>query len=404
MNPTYQSSYLIIQIIVCIVLVLPTLYIFVFAFAGLFFKQAKYEDNPIVRRIAILIPCYKEDNVIIEVAKDALSQDYPQAKYDVVIIADSFKPETIERLKELPVKVIEVKFDKSTKSKALNEAMRQLNNSYEIAVVLDADNLMAADFLSKVNATFEGSFMAVQGHRAAKNMDTSLAILDAVSEEINNHIFRKGHRVLGLSSAIIGSGMAFRYDFFKNMMSSVTAVGGFDKEIELHMLKNGHKIAYLGDALVYDEKVQKAEVFSNQRRRWLSAQFHYFRKDFGSSVKALITKGNIDYFDKAIQFIQPPRILLLGAVTMTGILFLLLNIYFDVENIYSFLWIIVLALCYIAFFISIPRSFYNTGTLKAMVSLPKGMLLMFGSLLKIKGANKQFIHTKHSAVKSPQKK
>jgi hypothetical protein len=25
-------------------------------------------------------------------------------------------------------------------------------------------------------------------------------------------------------------------------------------------------------------------------------------------------KGNVDYFDKAIQFIQPPRILLLGAV------------------------------------------------------------------------------------------
>ena len=404
MNPTFQSSYLIIQIVVCIVLVLPTLYIFVFAFAGLFFKQGKYADKPTIRNIAVLIPGYKEDDVIIEVAKDALIQDYPQAKYDVVIIADSFQPETIERLNELPIKVIEVKFDKSTKSKALNEAMKQLKDSYEIAVVLDADNLMTHDFLSKVNAAFEGGFMAIQGHRAAKNMNTSLAILDAVSEEINNHIFRKGHRVLGLSSAIIGSGMAFRYDFFKEMMSSVTAIGGFDKEIELHMLKNGHKIAYLGDALVYDEKVQKAEVFSNQRRRWLSAQFHYFRKDFGSSVKALITKGNIDYFDKAIQFIQPPRILLLGAVTMTGILFLLLNIYFDVENIYSFLWIIVLSLCYIAFFISIPRSFYNTGTLKAMASLPKGMFLMFGSLLKIKGANKQFIHTKHSAVKTPQKK
>ena len=403
MNPAFQSIYLAVQIIVYALLLMATLYIFVFAFAGLFYRQAPYAEKPVLRKIAVLIPGYKEDDVIIEVAKDALAQDYPHDKYDVVIIADSFHPETISLLKELPVIVIEVKFDKSTKSKALNKAMEQLTADYEIAVVLDADNVMAADFLTKINASFEQKYMAVQGHRAAKNMDTPLAILDAVSEEINNHIFRKGHRVLGLSSAIIGSGMAFRYGFFKNMMASVTAVGGFDKEIELKMLKDNHKIAYLHDALVYDEKVQKAEVFSNQRRRWLSAQLHYFRQDIGSSVKALVTQGNIDYFDKAIQFVQPPRILLLGAVIMSGMFFLLINLLFSIGWQYNLLWILLEALCIFAFMFSIPRSFYTAGTLKAMASLPKGMLLMFGSLMKIKGANKQFIHTKHSAVKSTPK-
>jgi cellulose synthase/poly-beta-1,6-N-acetylglucosamine synthase-like glycosyltransferase len=398
MNPSLQFIYLVIQIVVYSALFLATLYIFVFALAGLFYKQAPYAENVGLRKIAVLIPGYKEDDVIIEVAKGALLQDYPAAMYDVVIIADSFQPETIIKLKELQIIVIEVKFDKSTKSKALNKAMEQLADSYDIAVVLDADNVMAADFLVKINASFEGAFMAVQGHRAAKNMDTPLAILDAVSEEINNHIFRKGHRVLGLSSAIIGSGMAFRYSFFKTLMSSVTAIGGFDKEIELKMLKSGHKIDYLDDALVYDEKVQKAEVFSNQRRRWLSAQLHYFRKDIGSAVKALLAQGNIDYFDKAIQFIQPPRILLLGAVFMSGLLFLMLNFISGTEILYSLLWLLVIGLCILAFLFSIPRSFYTTGTLKAMVSLPKGMLLMLGSLLKIKGANKQFIHTKHTST------
>ena len=403
MNTTLHSIYLIIQIVIYAVLLLSTLYIFLFALAGLFYKQSAYPKHVGLRKIAVLIPGYKEDDVIIDVAKDALTQDYPPEMYDIVIIADSFQPETIIRLKELPIKVIEVKFDKSTKSKALNKAMEQLADNYDIAVVLDADNLMATDFLSKINAAFELNYMAVQGHRAAKNMDTPLAILDAVSEEINNHIFRKGHRVLGLSSAIIGSGMAFRYDFFKTMMSSVTAIGGFDKEIELKMLKGNHKIDYLDDALVYDEKVQKAEVFSNQRRRWLSAQLHYFRQDFGSSIEALITKGNIDYFDKAIQFIQPPRILLLGAVTLLGTLFFLINYFTGEMSFTNWLWILVVAMCIIAFLFSIPRSFYKISTLKAMASLPKGMLLMLGSLLKIKGANKQFIHTKHSAVKSPPK-
>ncbi len=393
-----MSLFNLVQICLLVVLGLSTLYIFVYAFAGLFYAQPKLPVPEIDHKIAVLIPGYKEDNVILEVAIDALSQDYPKKLYDVIVIADTFEAGTLQRLRALPIKVIEVSFEKSTKSKALNKAMEQLASDYGIAVVLDADNLMASDFLTKVNGVLQRDYLAVQGHRTAKNMNTSLAILDAVSEEINNHIFRKGHRVLGLSSAIIGSGMAFKYDFFKEMMSTVTAVGGFDKEIELKMLKSGHKIAYLDDAFVYDEKVQKAEVFSNQRRRWLSAQLHYFRKDFFSSVKDLLLKGNVDYFDKALQFIQPPRILLLGALLLLGAGFSIANILVNNDIRYNIAWGLVGSTCILSFLFSIPLSFYNLKTLKALASLPKGMLLMLGSLLKIKGANKKFIHTQHSST------
>jgi hypothetical protein len=54
-------------------------------------------------------------------------------------------------------------------------------------------------------------------------------------------------------------------------------------------------------------KNTKSEVFGNQRRRWLSAI--PLEKIF-NALKDLVLKGNVDYFDKAIQFIQPPRILL----------------------------------------------------------------------------------------------
>lgn len=389
--------YHLIQIIILVLLGLATLYILIFSFASLFYKQLPYSANGKIKKIAVLIPGYKEDEVIIEVTKAALQQKYPMNLFDVIVIADSFLQETITELKALPIKLIEVSFDKSTKSKALNYAMATLTRDYDIALVLDADNLMANDFLKKINAAFEHGYVAVQGHRTAKNMNTSWAILDAVSEEINNNIFRKGHRVLGLSSAIIGSGMAFKYNYFKSLMSTVTAVGGFDKEIELKILKEGHKIVYLDDALVYDEKVQKSEVFGNQRRRWLSAQFHYFRKDFLNALKDLLFKGNIDYFDKAIQFIQPPRILLLGAVMIFGMTFITINYLLkDTVAEYSYYWLILIIACVLSFIFSVPRSFYNLNTLRALVSLPKGMFMMLLSLLRIKGANKTFIHTQHT--------
>ena len=381
----------ILQYILIIYLGLSSFYIFIFAFASIFTIRPKMPSFNAMRRYAVLIPGYKEDQVIIDVAADALNQDYPKELFDVIIIADSFKKETLAELSNLKVRIIEVSFELSTKSKALNAAMNELGDDYDVAVVLDADNIMQVDFISKVNRAFNLGFTAVQGHRVAKNTNTNFAILDAISEEVNNRIFRKGHRVLGLSAALIGSGMAIDYKYFKNMMKSIKAVGGFDKEIELQILKETRIIGYLQDAYVYDEKVQKAEVFSNQRRRWLSAQIHYFSKDFLNSVKHLFKYRNFDYFDKAIQFIQPPRIMLLGLLGIINIFSILFN-----SNKWMTAWLYVLAAVVLTFIFAVPGKFYNLKTLFAVVTLPKAFFLMFLSLLKVRGANKKFIHTEHT--------
>jgi hypothetical protein len=60
-----------------------------------------------------------------------------------------------------------------------------------------------------------------------------------------------------------------------------------------------------------------------------------------------------------------------------------------------YLWWAAFAATFIAFLLAIPSKFYNARTLKAVMSLPKGFLLMFLSLFKLKGANKKFIHTQH---------
>jgi cellulose synthase/poly-beta-1,6-N-acetylglucosamine synthase-like glycosyltransferase len=384
----------ILQIILLIYLGITTLYLIVFAISGLFKTKALESINHEQRRIAVLIPGYKEDGVILEVAKMALKQSYPSDKYDVVIIADTFQPSTLQLLKELPLKVIEVQFEVSTKAKALNKAFEILGDAYDIAVILDADNIMEFDFLKKLNGAFVPGTLAIQGHRTAKNMNTSFAILDAISEEINNHIFRKGHINIGLSSAIIGSGVGFDYLYFKNLSKNITAIGGFDKEVELAMLKSRKKIGYLHDAWVYDEKVQKAEVFSNQRRRWLSAQVHYFRKYFLNAIFNLIWKGNIEYFNKAFQFIQLPRVLLLGFLALLTPIFLWFNLFVNQEFCF-YVWVITLVTCLLTFAISVPKRLYNYQTYKALQSLPEGMIRMLLSLIKIKGANKKFIHTVH---------
>lgn len=395
------TTYDILQAALLITTILATAYILLFAVAGLFYRKRTAHVPDRLRRFAVFIPGYKEDEVILEVAEEAVKQQYPTDMYDIIVVADSFQPETIRKLQSMPLKVIEVSFDKSTKAKALNKAMSQLPEKYyDVALILDADNIMEPDFIEKLNRAFDKGYIAVQGHRTAKNQNTGLAILDAVSEEINNHLFRRGHRALGMSSGIIGSGMAFEYDYFKDMMRDIKAVSGFDKEIELKMTKEKQKIEYLQDAWVYDEKVQTSDVFVNQRRRWLYAQFYYFKQDIGSAVLHLFTRLNIDYFDKAIQFIQPPRILLIGEVIVFTLIFGTLNYFLSISFAWTLAWMFTLIACVLAFLFSVPRRFYTADTARAVLELPKGMLLMLLALLRIKGANKQFLHTKHTSTKS----
>ena len=368
-----------------------------FAIIGLFRKTNNTNRFDYYRKILVLIPAFKEDVVILEVVEDALKQDYPTDYYQIVVIADSLSEKTIDSLHTFPIETIQVKFSNSTKSKALNAACYQIEDDYDIVVVLDADNLMAKDFLIKINLGFANGFKVIQGHRVAKNSDTSFALLDGISEEINNHIFRQGHRAAGLSSALIGSAMGFEFGLFKRLMIDIDAIGGFDKELELLIAREKIKVDYLPNAFVFDEKVQNAYKFTNQRRRWLSAQFYYFGRDFLPSLRLMITQGNIEYFNKAFQFILPPRILLLGIVV-------LINLFVQSTKIgNTSVWLYLMVITVLIFLLSVPLKFYTFKTLKVIFDLPKGFFWMIVSLIKSRKANRQFIHTEHeknSSLKS----
>ncbi len=374
------------------------LYFLFFSVASLFYRE-RYMPNDLPRsKYAIFIPAYKEDQVIVQVAHQAIDHQSQNCSFDVYIIADSLKKETIEKLESLPLVVIEVSFEQSTKSKALNRAMKIVNKIYDYAIVLDADNVMEPGFIDRINDTLNEGFIVVQGHRKDKNKNTSFAILDAVSEAVNNSIFRKGHRVTGLSAALIGSGFAIKYEYFKKLMKDIHAVGGFDKELEIKIIRDNVRIGFSDKAVVLDEKVQKPEVFARQRRRWLSAQFIYFSRYFFTACRELLIHRNIDFFDKIIQMVSPPRVLQLGLTGLIAIITWLTG-FFTVAAPLAFpgyiLWLIVFTISIMAIILSTPRNFYTWKTMLALLHLPKAFFLMLLALFRLKGANKKFIHTQH---------
>src|ERR1700760_1527376 len=75
-------------------------------FSGRLARSAPAPGSFGTMRIAILVPAYKEDGIIVSTARSHLELDYPRELYDVYILADSFQETTLEQLGLLPVEVL----------------------------------------------------------------------------------------------------------------------------------------------------------------------------------------------------------------------------------------------------------------------------------------------------------
>ena len=368
----------------------------------LFFAVAGHRRQPVLpvavvatlRRMCVLMPAYRADAVIAETAPVAVRHVYA-GQADVHVIADGLLPATVQALRQVGAGVVEVGFAKSTKGKALLAALDELpRDAYDVAVILDVDNEMAPGFLEQVNDAFAAGYRVVQGHRTAKNLDSPFAVLDACNEEINNHIFRQGHAALGMSSALIGSGMAFEYGYLHQLLQDIGDTPGEDKELDFRVLKDRVKIAYLPEAHVLDEKIPNSQVFATQRTRWLATQQEFLFKYFGEGLRQL-GRGNLDFFDKILQSMLLPRVLLLGV--LGGLLGL--SLLWPVGPGPGF-WLALLLGTGVALLLALPARLYTRQVGRAVLHLPVALGAMVLALLQIRKAKTSFMPTPHAATRA----
>jgi cellulose synthase/poly-beta-1,6-N-acetylglucosamine synthase-like glycosyltransferase len=344
------------------------------------------------RKIGVLIPAYKENAVIVDSIRTNLQQTYPSDRYDLIVIADSIHPDVLAQLATYPIRIFEVSFVVSTVAKAINEALSRIaDKEYDIIVVSDADNHMAPDFLDRINTAFSQGWRAVQGHRVAKNTNTSVAVLDAISEEINNTIVRKGSRALGLSASIIGSGMGIEPTLMKEVMAHLRTMGGYDKELEMNLILAGHTIGYLEQAFIYDEKVAQKAVFENQRTRWIAAQWQflrfYFRRGMSEFANGRLASG----FKYAQAFVLP-RVLLIGILAICTAL----GLFSSNPVIWGFP-LVLLTILMISLITAVPSYLRKRLTVRELLLVPVLMFSFAKAIFNMRKAFKSFLPTPHTS-------
>ena len=374
-------------------------YLLLYAIASRFYRAPRFPDARTFRRFAVLFPAYKEDRVIASSVRGFLQQDYPQELFDIIVISDQMQDATNEELRSLPIRLLIADYRDSSKAKALTMAMESVSGEhYDIVAIMDADNLTSPDFLAEINRAFDNGARSVQAHRTGKNMNTDISVLDGISEEINNGIFRSGHNALGLSAALSGSGMAFEAEWFRNNVRLLETAGE-DKELEVLLLRQRIHTTYLPQIPVYDEKTQKEEAIGNQRKRWIAAQFGILRHSL-SGLREAVSKGNMDYCDKILQWMLPPRLIQLAGVFGLTFIFTVIGVWQAVQGAgqewtAAIKWWILSAAQIMAMLLPIPGRLLDKRLGKAILRIPLLALTTLGNLFKLKGAYKKFIHTEH---------
>ena len=77
------------------------LYLFVFSVYSKRKPQYNYPTAKKKYRFAVLFPAYQEDEVIIDSVKSFLSQEYSKGLYDIIVISNQMRQETIDNLKTM---------------------------------------------------------------------------------------------------------------------------------------------------------------------------------------------------------------------------------------------------------------------------------------------------------------
>ena len=393
----------IVEIVLWIIMAASVAYVVFFAIISLFYEKDDFASthtsvlNYRERRFLILYPAYHEDCVIINSVDKFFYQDYPTDRFRLVVISDHMTDETNKQLQTFPITLLTPVFEKSSKAKAMQYAINYIEEkidtheerSFDNLVVLDADNVVQHDFLRKLNILCNAGYEAIQCHRCAKNSNNDVAMLDGASEEINNTIFRKAHNRLGLSSALIGSGMCFDYKLFKKNVFQLSTAGE-DREMEALLLKQKVFIKYAAEIHVFDEKVSNQDNFQRQRMRWMTAQVQSLLRQLPHIPNAFI-HGNLNFIDKTIQQALIPRSILIVLLAATSILMTI------VVPEWCGKWWFLLIILALSLYIALPEQLRSRSLFGKVLAIPGLVLRMLKNLLHINHNNTDFIHTEHNS-------
>ena len=274
--PVGKNFYNILGIILSAVTIHKAFYFVIGMFFTRKFKPAKKQH-----KYGIVIAARNEKYVIGNLLDSINKQDYPKELLTTFVVADNCTDNTAEIARGKGAICYERHDDiHKTKGYALEFLFNNIEKDYGIEsfegfFVFDADNLLKANYISKMNDAFDSGVKIITSYRNTKNLSENWVASTYALHWIRS--IRTNHRarsVLHLATNIQGTGFLFSNEIVKNGWHYVSLTE--DRALTADAVAQGYEITYQDEAEFFDEQPVNLKIALRQRLRWSKGHLQAF--------------------------------------------------------------------------------------------------------------------------------
>ena len=277
-----------------------------------FRKRKNYATPDYAPRVAVLIPAYNEEKVIVRTIRSVMMSNYKNIR--IIVIDDGSTDRTYEVAKAAyPKEIASGRLTVLTKpnagkAEALNFALKHFDE--EIYVGIDADTVIAHDAIGRLVPLFANPKIgAVAGNAKVGNRVNLWTRWQALEYITSQNFERRALDLFDVVPVVPGAIGAWR-------TAPVKASGGYhsntvaeDADLTMSLLEQGYSVIYEDQALAFTEAPVNADGLIRQRFRWSFGILQAVWKHRGAITRnramGLFALPNIVIFQILLPLVSP---------------------------------------------------------------------------------------------------
>ncbi|HEX2034105.1 MAG TPA: glycosyltransferase family 2 protein [Chloroflexota bacterium] len=233
------------------------------------------------QRFAVLVPAHNEALLIGRLLDNLRSLDYAPEAYTVHVVADNCDDDTATIARARGARVYE-RFDSAARGKGhalrwLLEQLRAAGERPDAYVILDADSVVAPNFLRAMATRLAGGSEVVQAYYSVLNAGASpVAALRFAALAAIHYLRPLGRSLLGLSCGLKGNGMCVAAPVLEGFAWRWFTLAE-DVEFHLALVEAGIRVDFAPETWVLADMPVTLRQAASQNARWERGRLHLLR-------------------------------------------------------------------------------------------------------------------------------
>ena len=243
----------------------------VFAVIDRFRKRKNFAGPNYAPRVAVLIPAFNEEKVIVRTIRSVMMSNYKNIR--IIVIDDGSKDRTYQTVIDAyPADIAAGRLTVLTKpnggkADALNFALAQTRE--EIYIGIDADGVIAHDAIANLVAHFANPKIgAVAGNAKVGNRVNLWPRWQALEYITSQNFERRALDLFDIVMVVPGAIGAWRTAAVKAGGEYHTNTVAEDADLTMNLLEQGYEVIYEDRALAFTEAPINMNGLMRQRFRW----------------------------------------------------------------------------------------------------------------------------------------